>query len=173
MKLTEKRKRRKRAHIIIHIKLELAVRKFDEAIIKYVQEFYLWLWDWTGIYLPTVWFIVLSIDLGTEFLLFDKFRFMIFVLFAFFGVYCGLYYALQDTRKYQQMNAVARYFQEGVLRIVMTVMLLCFAVNDIVERDWHVISALACIAFFYLRCVQLRDREPKDFFRKVVAMGAS
>lgn len=141
----------------------------DTTIIDLVQEVYLWLWDWIGVYVATLMFAAYV----SERVCWDRLGWFDFVLIAFTGAWMGLRY-LAQSKDLRSLNAAQRAWRDFTIRQFFSVFVFgSLAVDAFQLSAWHVASDAMFLVWTYLGCVQVREREPKEFFaRKLVQAGA-
>ncbi len=131
----------------------------DERAIDTIQETYLWFWDRTGVYVGMLAFTLYVIQL----LFFLPLNKIDFVFMGFVGVFSGSRYVAQD-KDIRLFNAMQREWRNARMRIVvMGVVFL--TMTPVGVGYWRFIGAgTFWFAFSYLLCVQVRDRDPKEWF---------
>lgn len=141
------------------------INKADDYLIKKFTEVYLWILDWTGIYLSTVCvaLIVIGNLVGTG----DK----ISLVFALMNILILIpMYHKQNTGNYIAMNAEAMFIQNFLFRRVFTLFLAIMIVVELITLDWKgLVNSCAYFIYFYMLCVCVREREPKKFEKRVLA----
>lgn len=141
------------------------IRKLDMFLIQQTTRAYLWLYDWTGVYVGTLMFAAISISWMLQFR-----SFWAAVIGVMIGVpACGLRYYVQATDEVTY-NTMAEYATRDFMRGVMLMMVVAFCVRNIIFLS--VVDAVGetmWLALCYLITVKIRKREPKNFFeRKMV-----
>lgn len=143
------------------------IAEIDNRVIRMVQEVYLWLLDRTGVYVGTLIFAFGAIDnfcLGLTF-----FR---FVMLALIGVWSAGRYLAQAT-DLRRLNRFARNFADTWFRVPITVVLAGSLTFEVCQLNWWRVTAHASFfCWLYLACIQVRDREPKDFLPSLKPVGA-
>lgn len=140
------------------------LRALDSAIIELVQEAYLWLWDRTGVYVATLIFTAYAIDqlASTHMRLFN------FLTLGIMGACCGVRYVAQG-KNLRHFNDMQRQWRHFFARGPVMVAIALFILQEVALLDgWQALGDVAFMSWCYLACVQVRDREPKNFlsFRK-------
>lgn len=141
----------------------------DTYLIETVQEAYLWLWDRTVVFVATLIFTCVVFEnicygLGR----------VAFIQLALMGVFSGYRYAAQQ-KDLRLPNSLALGWRTPWLRCFFY---MVFALNVAISISEISIRSFCSDLFFLLwnclACVQVRDREPKDFFasRKLAGAGA-
>lgn len=136
--------------------------KIDNKIIETLQALYLWIFDWTGIYVATAATICVifaraiigfSTDIGSLLIL----AFNIVVLIPA--------YNMQDKKLYTVYNAQALMLRGFSMRWIVTVFISLLLVQEIIVGDvWQALNSLALLVYVYLTVICIRDREPKEWF---------
>jgi hypothetical protein len=141
----------------------------DTFLIEITQEAYLWLWDWTGVYVATLMF---AAYVGERFC-WGRLGWFDFVLIAFTGTWLGLRY-LAQSKDLRSLNAAQRAWRDFTIRPFFSAFVLGALAGDAFQLSaWHVASDAMFLTWNYLGCVQVREREPKEFFaRKLARVGA-
>lgn len=141
----------------------------DEYLIEIVQSTYLWLWDRTGVYVASILFVLIVVDhvcygpLGP----FD------FTILAIVGAWATYLYVAQ-AKDLRQLNLMQRAWAGNwfrLLSVILTIAALATALFDL--NYWRLASNAAWLAFTYFACVQVRDRDPKDFITLRKLAGAT
>lgn len=143
---------------------------FDARLIELTQEAYLWLWDRTGVFVATLFFAAYVGDHA----LWGSLTWFDFLLLAIFGALSAHRYLAQST-DLRWLNAHQRAWRDLGPRPYFTIIVIVFLAKDLLQLNaWHFASDCMSLLWSYLGCVQVRDREPKDFFafRKLAGAGA-
>lgn len=132
----------------------------DDKIIAWTQTVYLWLWDRTGIYVATLLFIGIVFS---TFLYDRKMGIFDFILVTASAIWCGMRYAVQG-KDLRLLNTLQRSWAEWTVRryllCLINIPILFLSLLEL--NPWHVSSNLLSLAWLYLACVQVRDREPPE-----------
>ncbi len=141
--------------------------KFDRYCIARAQEIYLWLLDYTGVYRATIQTILLMIVLALD-ILRDVITWLSIVCFAILLSMAVLDYINQDKGKYEIMNYAAMKMRESIFRLValFCIIIIPMIVSAIQMNFLTVISDMVYMVWWYTMLVMVRDREPKEWFKK-------
>lgn len=141
----------------------MMVRKWDNFLIDSMQRAYLWLLDWTGVYVGTLLlftFVATLVLRGFNWWNWAELFGLVLML-----AWCGWKYSQQATDRIELFNASSEYNRTSWLRDCLNVMLVMSAVIAIVKNQWGEIGAETLwFVMGYLMTVKLRKREPKEFF---------
>lgn len=142
------------------------MKKLDDLIIDYVQDAYLWLWDWTGVTVGACQFAlfvcaVVLVNYNTNIATYT------YVLIGVIGIISGWDAYIQIKHPYL-FNAIARRLRKGmsirtVLNILITINIIGYVTNGNVRG---VFAECLWVCLSYLMTTQTRDREPKEFFKR-------
>jgi hypothetical protein len=89
-----------------------------------------------------------------------------FIVLGVRGVYAWFKYREQHARRFEKFNSDARLWQTSWIRWMTNFTVVWFSVCDVINHDvWGLISQVALLALVYLCTVQIRDREPKEFWK--------
>lgn len=132
----------------------------EDAIINHVQEAYLWLWDRTGVYVGTLMFAAYVGD----HVCWNPLTWVDFAFIGFAGLWAGIRYVAQ-SQDLRWFNASQRAWKDFSPRPFFSVLVAAFLLADILQLNaWHLASDTMTMLWNYIGCVQVRDREPKEFF---------
>lgn len=162
------------------------LEKADKFLIERTTSIYLWLWDYTGVYVATLMAASVLIIFARSVLLNDV-DFM-GCFFLGFQLIMSIPYRIRQHRgDFKTYNRIALHLQEetrflrkygGFLIVTSPFILDAVAFFDpttrhiVVAATMHV-SSIACMTFMYLMMILLRDREPKSFFSRDLVMGGA
>jgi hypothetical protein len=145
-----------------------SLRALDQRIIDLVQEAYLWLWDRTGAYVATFLFASYVAD----HFCWGPLGWLDFFFLAFFGWWAGIRYVAQ-SKDLRRLNDVQRAWRDFSPRLYFTLVMLPFVVGHAAQLEaWKLASDGFMFLWIYLACVQVREREPKEFFPSLKPVGA-
>lgn len=148
--------------------------RIDAYLIDRTQTAYLWLWDRTGIYVATPMFAACAADHFCYPAQAGWLRIFGIIVLGWFGLWCGVRYLAQATNDLRRLNAMQRGWAAWSLRPYFILLIVpVFLFQDIVQLNaLHTLGDLFFAAWNYLGCVQVRDREPKEFFPSLKPVGA-
>lgn len=152
------------------------IGKIDTWIIDKVQRAYLWALDWTGIFLGTIMFLLVAIQVC---MLFWEEQHLIGAIVFLLGALCGYwYYHLQSAGMKDMLNARAESEitedRNIAMRLTFIGMNLLLIVSDSLQANPRgVLFLMLNCVWWYLLCVKVRDREPKEFFKPKLATEAT
>lgn len=136
--------------------------KFDAFIIRKIQETYLWIYDWTGVYAATVGTIAIitgSIGIGIRPMQLFFMCINILILIP--------YYLDQDKANYTKYNIRAMQLQESWLRIGFSNFFIVLMIIELIELDfWMAVNSFTLMLYVNMTAVCIREREPKEWFKK-------
>jgi len=144
-------------------------RKFDAWIIAGLNDLYLWLLDWTGVYIGTITFLM-----GAE-----QVAFLIYIKAAWFAAFMLLMILVNAGIRYHQqaMGLVARYnlaaewFEKSPIRTALIAFGVGLIMADIIQyRWWYLFDGAITQALLYLWCLKIRERQKKEFRLPKLAM---
>lgn len=142
----------------------------DNRLIEITQEVYLWLWDRTGVYVATLMFAAYVGD----HVCWGPLHVGNFIFLALAGAWASRVYFVQ-SKDLRRLNDLQRGWRDFVMRPYLTMFGFAMIVEQVLYLDvWRFASNVLMMVWTYLNCVQVREREPKDFFaiRKPVGAGA-
>lgn len=145
--------------------------ELDRWFVDMVQEAYLWLYDWTGIYVATIEAILLIIGfigLGVS---------TSPVLMGCLGI-CLISlirsYLWQDKKLYKLYNAAALRYRDSLVRYFCQYLQISLLITDTIQHHESFFTILkncgsvGCLFLvFVLNAVCIREREPKEWFRQL------
>jgi hypothetical protein len=149
--------------------------RIDGAAIRGATAAYLWLLDWTGVYVGTVQAFLIVVDscrivTTPAYTVANKCVLLAFagwLLFAAWGAWL-----LQNEKEHERINLGAMRWQSLLLRKVLVVFTILMLVWDTYRVDWNSIMLDAwMLTYGYLLCVMVRDREPPEFLQPQVHHG--
>lgn len=136
----------------------------DQRIINKIQEAYLWFYDWTGVYAPTVAvsFFLLG-KMATGFKL-DPIN----IIITIFNIVVLIpSYLDQDKNRIATYNLRALAMQGLSFRLFFTAVILGFTVGEIVNLQFaDAFYSFTLIMYIYMTVICIREREPKEWFKK-------
>jgi hypothetical protein len=146
--------------------------RFDAFLIRNLQQAYLWILDWTGIYVATIGTmaiiigngaIMISNSAGSIWLQFFFMTFNIMILIP--------YYLDQDKANYTIYNLRALMFQESVVRIFISYFFIGIAIAEFTILILHgyqgsLVNTIMLWLYINITSVCIREREPKEWFKK-------
>lgn len=152
--------------------IAVAMRKIDQWLIAKVQDAYLWAFDWTGVRVGMVIFMLAG---TSNFLWWLKYGEWIAVFFIGTMGIIGVALSWMQDHNQTCFNMIALHQETSWFRKGFTVFVLCFFLLYLFSLDWRgIISEMCWLGYCYMICVKVRDREPKEFkFFKLAMAGAS
>lgn len=151
--------------------------RIDEWMITRGQAAYLWLYDWTGVYVATIAAIVMVLSNCSGAI------FRLRPVGTIDLLLCGInlivllpYYKDQDRARYTAYNARAMFFQDNLFRRIISqfffITLFLEPLRFIWDPEtWSILQLMfseCCILmYFVLMCVCIREREPKEWFKRL------
>lgn len=136
------------------------MKKFDAKLIDIVQNAYLWVWDRTGIYVSTLLFILY---VGDHFF-WAALKWFDFIFLAWAGLWCSYLYVVQ-SKDLRRLNDDLRQWRDFAVRPYLMILSFSIVMVDVLSLNaWHLASDICWLGWGYLACIQVRDREPKEFF---------
>lgn len=141
----------------------------DTYLIEATQEAYLWLWDWTAVYVATLMFLAYVGD----HVCWRALTWLDSAFIAFAGIWIGYRYVAQ-SKDLRRLNAAQRAWRDFPPRPFFVFIFVGLLAGDILQLNaWHFASDVFMLIWNYLGCVQVREREPKEFFaHKLARAGA-
>jgi hypothetical protein len=127
------------------------------------QRAYLWLYDWTGIYVATLDLMLTAVFVVVNVSYNNMGIVVSLILLVLRGIFMWAKYWQQDTGNLDRFNAEARQWQNSNVRWLSNGSFFGFVVFDALSRNVIVIGDLAFFVLSYLLTVQIREREPRDF----------
>jgi hypothetical protein len=125
------------------------------------QRAYLWLYDWTGVYVATI-----DLLLTTVFTMFMGMSWIMFFVFGARGIFAWIRYCDQSNGRLEKFNAQSRHWQDNHIRWFSNSVIFGFLLWDILTVQLLSLGADVTFMFIsYLATVQIRDREPKEFWK--------
>lgn len=147
------------------------MNKIDQWLVAKAQAVYLWMFDWTGVRVGMVLFVLAGM---ANFLwwLSDGSWIAVFLI-GFMGIFGVWLSWIQDSDQ-KHFNVIAMTQEESIVRKGFTLLILSFFIMYCLMLSWRGIFAEALwFAYCYMLCVKVRDREPKEFkFFKLATAGA-
>lgn len=155
------------------------IQKIDEYFVKQTQNAYLWLFDRTGIYVGSLLFVLVAMPTFLA-----SFRRPINAIDLIFVAVAALfilpYYNDQAKKRYLIFNARATWIQSSTIgrtiRYVFTTLPFFIFIIDLVgflagisfnmSTFLEMIAQLLSCSYMFLLCALIREREPKDWFKK-------
>jgi hypothetical protein len=137
---------------------------FDEKVCDWIENFYLWWFDRTGVMLATV---AMTIILIAYFLMGAYTHIVGVFLLGLVGLFWGLNYNMQASGKHELCNGYAIAWRGATFRLFCTFyngmsLIMGFVVGPI---NWNMqIGTVLMILYGYICCIRLRDRDKKPFF---------
>ena len=146
----------------------------DDKCVKMVNDAYLWVLDWTGIYVGTIIFINCAPMFSILWYKIPVWLSLIFLTCAMI-MSCQLYW-MQNSGNKIQLNAYAEQAKGSMWRWCFLWFNIGSLISDIFIRVTllQVVADICAILFWYIICIKIRDREKKKFLLPKMAMtGAS
>jgi len=142
------------------------VRKVDRKVIELFTEAYLWVLDWTGVYVATVGMFFVAMDVGLTVV--DRGR--VWWTDAFYFVVMSLTWFApswrrQHARMLSTINAGVLTWRESPVRTVLVISGLVLLLDSALRMRSVALTAsnVMMLSWFYVTCVTVRDREPREF----------
>lgn len=136
----------------------------DRYIITKLQDAYLWVYDWTGVYVAS---------LAVGFFLFGKvisgFTLdPVSLLLTIFNIVILIpAYIEQDKNQILMYNARALSYQTMMPRKLLTAFVAGLTAGEIVFHEYaDAVYGVCIILYVYLLTVCIREREPKEWFKQ-------
>ena len=155
--------------------------RIDNALIQFHQAAYLWLLDRTGVYLGT---LMMANALAGNLHMYSSTaerwgfssRVALFLLCTgLMGMVSARVWLLQKNGAYLAHNLMAlriqtfRIIRGGFFAFMLPVML-----EEIYRLEvFSFLDSLLAVSLQYLLCVQLREREPKSFFKESLSLAGA
>lgn len=144
------------------------LRTVDDRLVAAIQESYLWVWDRTGVYVGSLMFAAYCGD----HVFYGPLKLFNFFFLGVAGVWCAHRYLVQ-SKDLRWLNDLQRCWRDFALRRFLMIFSAVVLASDIIQANaWHFASNLMFLIFNYLGCVQIREREPKEFFASIKLAGA-
>lgn len=143
--------------------------EIDAKLIDLTQDAYLWLFDRTGVYVATL-SMILCMGANSSNLTAPG----TLVSIALFGGSQIGPYVLQHKKLFTSFNATARYWRSSAFRIAGCVFIAGLAGGHLFNGKLSMaLSDVVCL-FVMAFCfsVQIREREPKEWFPRLVMVGS-
>lgn len=151
----------------------------DKFIQKKVESSYLWLYDWTGVYVGQLMmllgFLIFAENLGICLKQQPNWFWSSFFLLVLVGDGYGRSH-IQHLGLNHLYNAYVLDWIHSIWRTMSIIANATFLFTTMVVIDVKgMVYFLAVLVFLYLRGVMIRDREPRSFqfHRQMAASGAS
>jgi uncharacterized protein with PQ loop repeat len=144
------------------MKVFKALIDLDDKIVGVVNDAYLWVYDWTGVYVATVVFIV---DAPEFVHMINSKETGAACIFAFFLVtlVVWLYYG-QMSGNYLQFNKSAEWMQRFPLRwFFIGLSLWLMMGHALLYKPFLVVLDVLDLVYWFVICVKIRDRNKKTF----------
>ena len=141
--------------------------RIDQYLINKIQDAFLWLFDWTGIFVAPIalCMFVLTIIIRGKINPFD------YIALALIGYALLDYYRDQASENFTVYNLRARFMQSIWIRHLFVLLTYVAMVITIINVDIKgFIGEILFISYMYLLVVQIRKREPKEFKQLQPAM---
>jgi hypothetical protein len=132
------------------------LKSIDDALIRFAQDAYLWLWDRTGVYVGTVVFLAYSVGVATL-----RGAIMSSILFVISAITLALPRYFAQGKSLGLLNAMQRAWAASRLRMVATVF-LCLLTLVSLDHLSEAIGLVSIISSWVFACVQVRDRKPPE-----------
>jgi hypothetical protein len=131
----------------------------DAKLIDLIQAAYLWLYDRTGVYIATI--ATALILAGAALIRLD---WISLGMTGFLILLFSPLYLLQAFNQQSSINATARVERHSKVRYGFLLAMLILIPDY--RPGYMAWGLLTTIASGYMRCIQIRDREPKDFLAR-------
>jgi hypothetical protein len=136
----------------------------DQWVINRIQTSYLWLYDWTGVYVASV--AVISFLLGKAIAGFRVDSISLCLTIWNIVVLIPMY-LLQDKGNYKRYNRCALIVQGLTVRLVFTWSIIFIGIIEICMLDFRqACNSFALVFYMYSTCICIREREPKEWFKQ-------
>jgi hypothetical protein len=151
------------------------MREIDERLQRWTTEAYLWLLDWTGVYVGTLLFVVMVVDCVFSWPIMERsnagktFDLIVSVLLPSSTW-------LRQSRGPRVFNVEALWWRGCVARSALLLVLVVSVILGAAQLNWQKIAWwIPCFAMVYLMGVLIRDREPREFRlgRRAATEGAT
>jgi len=142
------------------------MRKIDDRLIEWFTDAYLWLLDWTGVYVATVGMFFVAMDVGLKAVSKGQFAWYDALYFAVMSlVWFGPSWMRQHMGLLTLINVAALQWREFGGRRAMVVCGVMLLLDSALRMRSPAMacSDLMTLSWFYLTCVTVRDREPREF----------
>lgn len=135
-------------------------RMLDEFFIAQTRRAYLWLYDWTGVYVGTVLFILTIAFVGVT----GSTALVDFLVIFVNGV-CGCLLHHEQHNRPDDFNAGAEQRIKWTGRHLLNLFVLGIIIVAVVSLDlgWTMMAAV-WLTINYTMTIKIRKREPKEFF---------
>lgn len=131
----------------------------DQRLIGWLEDVYLWIWDRTGVYIGSLIFCAYVGD----HVCWGPLKSINFFCIACSGAVCGQRYAAQ-LKDLRLLNDLQRMWRDLAWRRWFSILVFNMLVLDMITTNvWHFSSDFLMLLWSYLGCVQVREREPKEF----------
>jgi hypothetical protein len=145
----------------------------DAYVIRKLQDLYLWIYDWTGIYVATIGTIAVILGNLTQGMFgLSGLSWWNLTWIGFNTLVMIPYYLDQDHENYILFNARAMILQCSKLRIIISYFFVVMFISDILL--WimvptysfsHMVNTFCLWVYINITSVCIREREPKDWFK--------
>jgi len=149
------------------------INKIDNWIVDRTQRIYLWILDWTGIYIGSIAIWITVIGNLSSYLTYKVpptlgHMTIIFCLTTPNFLISIIAYLEQDKKKFERINFRAIIFRASPFKIYWSIMLLTYLFVQFMvgEGIAQIINFPCCIVWMYLFTILVREREPKEWVRK-------
>lgn len=145
------------------------MRKIDDALLIAAQRAYLWLFDWTGVYVGTLLFLLGGLATVMDVLAYGRLRLVGYLLVGTYGLF-GWWRINLQSKGDEAYNAVAETETKNPMRWFFLLFFVFFLVQEIAQMKLaDAVQTMAFICALYLFTVKIRPRDPKEFFEREAA----
>lgn len=145
--------------------------KIDAWLIERTQSAYLWFLDRTGVYLGTVTMTVVVLNVGWMCLVARPgFSWIDAVCLGIAGLVSSPMWHDQHRKRFEAINASSLAWRASRTRTLMLITALAFGGWFLISNWRFGVVCLFTLAWLYLNCTMLRDREPKEFKQLKLAL---
>lgn len=145
--------------------------RFDAFLIRNLQRAYLWILDWTGIYVATIGTVAIIIGNGAIMI---NTTGSVWLQFFFMTINIMIlipYYLDQDKANYTVYNLRALMFQVSPVRIFISYFFFGIFLAELTFLILHgyqgsLVNTIMLWIYINITAVCIRDREPKEWFKK-------
>lgn len=142
--------------------------QIDSWLIDRHQRAYLWIYDWTGIYVGTLASLLVFVGQAISQSLISAVILNLLISTPNL-IYNGWMYYQQSKNDLKGFNIRALGLQKfGIyLRLFMVSAFITISISAAIDHLWGSIGNIICLASsIYLTAIMIREREPKEWFKK-------
>lgn len=149
--------------------------RLDAYLIDKAQSAYLWVFDWTGVYVATLAFLSIATPMVLGMMRriqdgsYSSPAFAGFLL-VLNGLFLMRPYLLQERGEHDIYNMIALFARHHWLPTSLRWFLICLGISGMMHftlRGQYVraVAEIGWVTYVLLVCVMIREREPREFWK--------